>query len=325
MMGYTYEDIIKKIIDEKGLKKEEVEVKVKEKLNKFSDLISRDGAAHIVANELGVKLFENIGERNLKINKIIPGMRSVNVAGKVTNVFGVREYKTEKHQGKVGNFLMGDETGIIKVVFWDTSHIKLLEEGEIKQDAIIRIKSGYVKEGLNGYKEIHLGNRGSVDLNPKDVKIEQVGYQVKDAGKKNIELLQANDFAMLCGTVVQVFEPRYFEICSECEKRVKLVGDKFNCDTHGTVNEKKIPVMNFVFDDGTDSIRVVAFRDAADKLLNGYSKENFEQTKNEIVGKQLRINGVVKKNDMFDRLEFNAKNIEEITPDELIKEFGRDL
>lgn len=324
-MGYSYDDIVNKIKEEKGLGEKEIELKVKEKLNKFSDLISKEGAAHIVANELGVKLFENVGERNLKINKIIPGMRSVNVAGKVTNLFGVREYKTEKHQGKVANFLVGDETGTVRMVFWDTTHIKLLEDGSIKEGTIIRIKNGYVKEGINGYKEVHLGNRGIIEINPINVKIEEVNSQVRSAGKKKIASLEANDYAMLHGTVVQVFEPRYFEICPDCEKRVKLEGEKFKCETHGFVTEKKIPVLNFVFDDGSESIRVVAFRDAANKLLNGYSKENFEQTKSEILGKQLRINGTVKKNDMFERLEFNARAIEELNPEDLINELGKEI
>ena len=40
MFGLTYEDIVEKIIKEKGISKEEIEEKVDEKIKQLSDLIS---------------------------------------------------------------------------------------------------------------------------------------------------------------------------------------------------------------------------------------------------------------------------------------------
>ena len=48
MLGFKYEDIIARIKEEKGLSDGEIEVKVKQKLEQLSDLISKQGAAHIV-------------------------------------------------------------------------------------------------------------------------------------------------------------------------------------------------------------------------------------------------------------------------------------
>ena len=56
--------------------------------------------------------------KNLKIKDILEGMRSVDIAGKVQQIFEVREFKTEKGSGKVGSFILADETGSIRIVCW---------------------------------------------------------------------------------------------------------------------------------------------------------------------------------------------------------------
>ena len=167
MIGLTYQQIIDRIQKEKNISLGEIEVKVKSKLKELSDLISKEGAAYIVANELGVKLFEDFGRRILKINQLIGGMGSLNILGKVVDVYDVREFDKSNRKGKVASLLIGDETGTCRVVLWDTNHIKEVENGNIVKDKIIKIKNAYVKEN-NGFKEIHLGNRASIDLNPEE-------------------------------------------------------------------------------------------------------------------------------------------------------------
>ena len=68
MFNLRYDEIVNKIIKEKGLTKEDIESRVNSKLQQLSGLISKEGAAHIVANELGVNLYEDIAKRKLKEN-----------------------------------------------------------------------------------------------------------------------------------------------------------------------------------------------------------------------------------------------------------------
>ena len=56
MLQLSYNDIITKIKTEKGLSEDEIKDRIKDKLNRLTDLVSKEGAAHIVANELGVNL-----------------------------------------------------------------------------------------------------------------------------------------------------------------------------------------------------------------------------------------------------------------------------
>ena len=101
MFGLTYEDIVEKIVKEKGISREEVKEKVDEKIKQLSDLISKEGAAQIIANQLGVKVIENFGDRKFKINQLPAGVSSVNALGKVTQLSEVRTFNRNGKEGKV--------------------------------------------------------------------------------------------------------------------------------------------------------------------------------------------------------------------------------
>ena len=80
MMKLSYEQILATLEQKAGLPKDEIEQRVKNKLTQLSGLISREGAAHIVANELGVKLLEPVSGK-LQIKNILAGMRDVETQG----------------------------------------------------------------------------------------------------------------------------------------------------------------------------------------------------------------------------------------------------
>jgi hypothetical protein len=72
----NYERIVEKISKHSGLSVEEVNRKIEAKRAKLSGLISQDGAAQIVAAELGIN-FEN---EKLKIEELLPRMRKINIS-----------------------------------------------------------------------------------------------------------------------------------------------------------------------------------------------------------------------------------------------------
>ena len=81
MIQMPYEDVVAKIKEKSGLSDSEIENKVSQKLEQLSGLISKEGAAHIIANELGVKIFEQVSGK-LQIKNILTGMRDVETKGK---------------------------------------------------------------------------------------------------------------------------------------------------------------------------------------------------------------------------------------------------
>ena len=111
----------------------DLESRIKKKINDLSGLISEEGAAHIIANELGVELFSS-GQEKLKVKNIYAGMRSISTVGKVMRKFEVREFAKEKASGRVASLIIGDESGTIRVVFWN-DQVKVWEQ--IKENDII--------------------------------------------------------------------------------------------------------------------------------------------------------------------------------------------
>ena len=317
-----YEQILEKIQKEKGLTISEIESRVKKKLKELSDLISKEGAAYIIANELGVKVLEDFSKKTLKINQLMQGMSSVNIVGKVLQVYSVREFDTGTRQGKIGSLLIGDETGTVRVVMWDTNHIREIENDNIRLDRVIKLKNAYIKEN-NGFKEIHMGNRSSLELNPEELIGEIKSNNIFN--KKQIKDLVPGENATIEGTIVQLFEPRFYDACVQCNKKVNLNNGVTNCEFHPNAGTSSQPVLNLYVDDGSESIRMVAFRNLAEKIISRIKelKENpalFEEVRTNILGEQFKFNGKVTKNEMFDRKEFIINELEELKPEEIVKE-----
>jgi len=316
MLQLPLADIYSKISDKTSLSDSEISAKIDEKLNQLSGLVSREGAAHIVANELGVKLFEQVSGK-VQIKNILVGMRSVETVGKIMAVYEVREFQSEKRSGKVGSFMLGDETGTIRVVCWNEQADNLVN---IKEGGIIRLKGGYVKDN-NNRKEVHLNERSVIVINPEGETIKEVKpaepiapnrKQIKDVTKNE------NNVALLA-TIVQAYEPKFFETCPECNRRIRPnEQNEFICQQHNKVKPSYAYVMNAVLDDGTETIRAVFFRNQANQLLKMDSDailpfkeapEKFEEIKNRLLGKIVHIVGRSAKNPMFGRVELIASDV----------------
>ena len=315
MIKIPYEDIVLKINENTKIPIIEIEDRVEKKLKQLSGLISKEGAAHIVANELGVKIFEPLSGR-LQIKNILTGMRYVETVGKVLQVYELREFANETRSGKVASVLIGDETGAIRVVLWGSQADNVTNLG---RGFIVKIIGGYVRES-NGRKEIHLNDRSQLIINPKGESINEVAVEAGIGNRKEIKNISETDNEVeLLGTIVQVFDIRYYEICPRCSKRAKQTTELFVCSEHGNVIPAYAYVLNTILDDGTETIRCVFFRNQVEKLLNMSQEQvlkfkqepaEFEAVKNELPGTMAKLNGRVNKNSLFDRLEFIVQHVD---------------
>src|SRR4030042_2373867 len=307
----NYERIIEKISKISGLEKEEIERRIEAKRAKLSGLISREGAAQVIAAELGIS-FDN---EKLKLEELLPGMRKVNTVGKIMGFSPVRTFKTKKgDDGKVANLFIADDTSNIKVVLWDTNHIGLIEKREIVPGVVVEIANGSMRDN-----ELHLGSFSELKIT-KD-SIENVKAE-KIFRERKISELKSSDSAKIRAFVVQSFEPRFFYVCHECGKKAVQEGENFTCAEHGKVIAKKRALLNVVIDDGTETIRTVAFQDnLADIGLTEF--ENPEELLNQrerLLGKEMFFSGTVRDNKMFNTPEFIIEKAEPIDADLLIKE-----
>jgi replication factor A1 len=324
MFKMALSEIIEKIKEKANVTEDEINLKIDEKLKQLSGLISKEGAAHIIANEYGVKVLDQVSGK-LEIKNILAGMRDVETVGKIQQVFPVSEFQRKDGTlGKVASISIGDETGTIRVVMWGSQADAATT---LKQDDIVKVLSGYVREN-SGRKEIHLNDRSRLVVNPPG---ETVGEIKKEVPKrKSIDQLTEQDIDIeLFATIVQVFDIRFFEVCPTCNKRARLRETSYICEEHGEVKPNYSYVLNLVLDDGKGTIRAVFFRDQLEHLLEKSKEEvitykdapeKIDELKTSLLGNQIKVLGRVNKNEMFDRLEFITRQVfPKPNPEEEIK------
>lgn len=314
MTDGNYARIIEKIAKSASIEKSDVEKRVEEKRSKLSGFISKEGAAQIVASELGIS-FEN---EKLKINELLPGMRRINIVGKVINLFPVRTFTTKKgEESKVVNFWIADDSSNIKAVLWDTNHIALIEKGEIKEGVSVEISNATLRDG-----ELHLGNFSDIKVSQEV--LEEVITE-KIFRERSIAEFNKGENASVRAFVVQIFEPRFFYVCPECSKKVNKEGEAFVCGTHEKVVPEKRAVVNLVLDDGTNSIRAVLFHEVIKELELGdlEDAEKLVLQKQKLLGKEMIFSGNVRNNAFFNTPELIIESIKEADLDKVISELEK--
>lgn len=311
------EEVVKKIVEHTGMSEEDVRRKIKEKKEELSNLISDEGAAYILAKEYGIDLIKRKSYK-LKIKNVISGMRNIEVTGRIVKVDPVKEFKTEKSEGKLCSFYIGDETGIIRVVLWNKEIDKL---SPFKEGDVIKIK-GYVVDNF-GQPEIRIGDFGTIESSSENIiSLEEIKQKfpierpTRVYERKEIKDIKEGDSAEVRACFVQIFYTNpFFFSCPECGKTLK----EGPCEEH----EKREPnlVISGVIDDGTGNIRTVLFRNNVEKLIGINTKEaiaeaeksGFESILNKVpLGKEFIFKGYAKMNKIFDRLEFIVNEVEDV-------------
>ncbi len=309
-MPENYDLLIDRIASSAGVDRNEILRKVEARRAKLSGLISKEGAAQIIAAELGVK-FDNV---QLKISELMAGMRKVNIFGKVINIFPVRSFNKNGRSGKVANLIVADETGNVRVVLWDTNHIDLIEKGDIKQGDVVEIINSAAREG-----EIHLS--AFSELKKSSVEMVVVKTERNFIDKDIVDLHEGSGVSVR-GVVVQVFMPRFFNVCPECGKKVNMEAEGFSCLEHGRVSPKEKALLNFVIDDGTETLRVVLFSDQLEKLISFEKLKDavaLIDFKTDLLGLEIFVKGVVKKNALFNNLELTCNELSRADPNILVE------
>jgi len=185
------EKYIRRIIEETGLSKKDIEERVNEKKKELKGLISEEGALFIIARELGVEIKEDqryIEDIEIKVSDIKPQMKNITLVGRVKQINRIHQFKRKDgSEGRVSSFILHDNTGDIRIVLWDES-TNILQDQNFDINELVKIINGYAKEGKFKNLEIHLGRLGKIILSPEDVdynKYPKIEYKAIDI--KNID------------------------------------------------------------------------------------------------------------------------------------------
>jgi len=291
------------------ISKDEFLEKVDEKIDMMSGLCDKKTAAMLVAHDLGV----TAGREVMKIADITADSGNVNFVARVMSVFSAREFnRNDGTIGKVGNIIVADETGSMRLTLWDDK-ADLLMTDSIKVDQSVQI-SGYVKDGYSGI-EVNVGRNGVIAETDEVVTAALSSQKIADIkdGMGDINI---------SGRVLDIQDIRIFKKKDGSDGRVCniLIGDETG----------KMRVT--LWDDKTDFTTDLNIDDSVE-IINGYAREN---NFNQQVEVQIGTHGVIKKTDAPVEYTETFTPIADIVPGESysiqgavsglgeLKEFSRD-
>ena len=304
-------DIITKISTESGLNEKEILDKISEKQEELSGLISVEGAAYIVAKELGINIRKH---ERLFLQNIIPGMQNADVVGRIVRILPVREFKTEKGEGKVQNFFIADETGSVRASLWN-DEIEKYNFTDFAEGDVIRIK-GFVREDNLGEPELRMGRYGLLQKSKENIPISAVRRE-KRVERVYVSDLREGQFKEVRVALMQIFESQpFFAVCATCGASLKE-----GCKDHPDAEADFKMILSGIIDDGTENIRAVFFSENAEKILgmntkdakNMLDRSNVKKLLSNIeIGKEYVIEGKIRRNNFFDRLEFVVSDVKDV-------------
>ena len=84
-----------------------------------------------------------------------PGMRRVDVSGKIINIDGPRDVQTKFGPGQVEPATLQDESGTVKVTLWNENISK------VSPNDTVQIENGYV-DSFRGELQLNVGRYGKL-------------------------------------------------------------------------------------------------------------------------------------------------------------------
>lgn len=199
------EKIIEQILSRHPeISREEIWERLEREKRKTDGLISDEILLRMIAAELGVEFSREIPMPTLSIRDLIPGLSDVTVVGRVVAVFPSKTFKADK-SGKVASLLIADKNDILRVVLWNDK-VSLIESGKLKVGQITRFSHGYTREDYGGRVELHIGDRGEIEVNPKNVEAKDyptIGKFVTKIG--DITKTRKNKKVNITGIVKELF------------------------------------------------------------------------------------------------------------------------
>ncbi|MEM2972474.1 MAG: OB-fold nucleic acid binding domain-containing protein [Candidatus Bathyarchaeia archaeon] len=239
------EEIIEYILSKRPeISREALLEKLKTVREKTAGFISDESLLRMIAAELGVELpKKDFSISTLSISSLVPNLTDVTITGRVVAVFPPKAFKAGKG-GKIASLLIADKSGILRVVLWNDK-TALIESKSISVGQIIRFYHGYTVENRSGKVELHIGDKGQVEINPQVTETKDYP-DISQFATKIGELTQAhkNKRVNVFGTVKEVFPSTTFQRQDSSQGRL----------------------MRFTLADETGEMSVVAWNEQVDKL-----------------------------------------------------------
>ncbi|MCW4015760.1 MAG: OB-fold nucleic acid binding domain-containing protein [Candidatus Bathyarchaeota archaeon] len=249
------EEIVNQILmSHSDLNRKQIMEMIENKKREAGDFLTDETAARISASELGVKIVKKPLHLKIQIQDLVSGVNDATVTGQVVSVYPPKTFKRKDWtEGKLASIIISDKSGTLRVVLWDAK-VDLIESGNIQREQTVRISHGYVREGLDGKPELHLGDKANIKILTKET-------------KKLADIKEAGGPVTVEGTIITTPDVR--EVT--------------------TSRNEKVWVASFQLSDETGKLKVSAWRKLAEtmkdltvgtqiKMKNIYAKKGYQDS-----------------------------------------------
>jgi ssDNA-binding replication factor A large subunit len=205
-------------------------------------LIGDETLLRLIAARYDVEVEKQVIEFNeiLSSGRLLSGLNDVSVEGRLVAIFPVHSFNNGEKSGKLASLMIVDEDSILRVVLWDKK-AEVVERDELQTGQIIKFLHGYTKKDQLGNIELHLGNKGRIEINEN----AQNSYpNVEKFTSKIMEITNIFNNVNLAGNVKEVLDLKTF--------------------TKGDSTEGKL--LRFILADDSAEITVVVWNGKVDML-----------------------------------------------------------
>ena len=287
-------ELVKLIVEKTKKPEEEIWNLIEAKRKELDYLISEEGAAHIIASELGLNL-----KATMRVDELEEAATGIEIFLRVARTYPMREFKKGERQGKVQNIVAEDGTGSIRVSLWDKKAETGINEGDT-----LYISGGYAKKTKAGL-EIRVGNRSTVEVNPKNAPASLKSTRKASVETRTLDQARVGELVQINASLVQVRDRVPFFESAE-GKQLMISG---------------------LIEDETGSMRAIFFRRAAEALIGIPREKAIEVADMSGYGellakvpvlKELKLYGKIKHNEMTNSDELIVNRVYPVEPGEVV-------
>ena len=232
------EDILSK---RRELSQDQILALIEEKKKEGRGLLSDEGAARLVAEELLIQT-RGTDLGRMQVKDLVSGLNDVTISGRVLMMWPPQQFqRRDGTPGRVMRIVLADKSDRVRCAIWDR-HVDVLSRAGNLQGRVLRIGHAYTRQGLAGDTEIHAGDRSSIQIDPEDMPksdLPEFGDLFTPLGKLAAGASQVNTIG-----IVQS-EPRYYTFAKE---------------------ERTGSVLRTIVADESGSIPLVAWNERAEEL-----------------------------------------------------------
>ena len=161
----AFDDLLNQILSgNPKIGRDELLTMIERKKEESHGLLSDEGAIRLLAQQLSVSPPASLDLKDQRISSVHAGLNDSTITGQLISVSDVHEFqRSDGTTGKVLRMRVGDSSGQITSVFWDSLADTVAREA-LTPGSQVRLLHGYTKFGRAGEVEFHLGSRANLQI-----------------------------------------------------------------------------------------------------------------------------------------------------------------